>query len=391
MKNVKILAVVLALFLGCPTVQSVGSDNGTKVRNGVLLGIGVGISALCLKYLYDYCTAPYTSDQLLELIITNPAKVASYVEKIYSTYKIIESCEKLSYDSFFELLQKCEQACPICLLGECTADFCEFSRCNNPEFRECFESKTVAAINEKLKGGKPVNYVGFGSGSMLQDLIIIAKVLTKNPTAQININLIDQKYENYTLVRDYLKNGREVKEGFDDVLAQESYKEAFEKAKRVYDEGTRKEIICVGMAAKQFLSMLKQAFPEAKLMLALYASGDDFVGYVEANKQSYPDVIAAADIQDDVSYCCGGVPAYMFFSLYINSKKPSSINLWLCRNVDIGVGSLSIDKVEGATDQGGTIEFFKKSRKPNDRPLYAKEIDSGWMTFEKIETIKNKN
>ncbi len=425
MKNTKILAVVVALSLSCPTMQSVGSDNGTKngsvsplVKNGLLgtgvglgsvgllylasaggklgnhsptlkqyLGIGIsaGVSAIGLKYLYDYCTAPYTPEQLLKLVIHNPKKALTYVYKVND--KFATSAEK-SPQKVLELARQYEQDCPLLSLGECTQEdwgACILSRYYDPKFREHFESKVVAAICKRLKGGKVVNYVGFGSGGMFQDLVIMAKALTKNPTAQININLIDPKYYHYMAMRDYLKNGREVGQKYDDTPTEKFANYALTKAKeevKKYDEtlkvsdaefkeNFKSNMTFEGMKYKQFLSFLQKMFPKATPTLSIHGSTDEYLKYVDTNKSSYPDVVTTADIQDEMSLIKDSVYNYAKLSLLTKKKQPSSINFWLSKgyqNQNPEIITYSLKKVKG----GEKVEIEEKFD-------YAKDIDHIWQ------------
>ncbi|HBL98278.1 TPA: hypothetical protein DDZ86_01395 [Candidatus Dependentiae bacterium] len=424
MKNTKILIATLVLFLSCSSLQSVGSDSSTKngsvssfVKNGLwgagagfasagLLrlasatkkwgnhsptlkqylgaGFGVGISVMGLKYLYDYCTAPYTPEQLLKLIINNPKKALAYTSRLND--KFFANAEK-SPKKILELARQYEHDCPILLLGECMKEdwgHCILSRDYNPKFRDHFESKVVAAMSKRLEGGKTVNYVGFGSGGMFQDLVIMAKMLTKNPTAQININLIDPKYWVYVAMRDYLKNGREVGQKYDDTPTEEFADYALKKVKEAvgtievsdgeFKENTKTNATFEGMKYKQFISFLQKAFPNASLTLSIHESADKYLEYVDANNLPYPDVITAADIQDEMSF--GSLKDYFKLSLLAKKKQPSSINLWLSKgeeNLNPELVTYSFKKLQG----GEKIDIKGKLD-------YAKNINHIWQKAVKI-------
>lgn len=99
------------------------------------------------------------------------------------------------------------------MLGECTKEslgHCVLSRTFQPNYRETFENQVVKAILAKASTTKHVQYVGFASGGMFQDLVILAKALSKKPNAKITIHLIDHKNLLYADYKDLEGISREV-------------------------------------------------------------------------------------------------------------------------------------------------------------------------------------
>lgn len=405
--------MVLSLLVCCATVQSM--DNSAQpasiftqlcknqlVRNAAL-GLGVaglvylgqrlftsapkisycvyaglaGLGSKCLLSVFqnDYCSTPYTSEQLLNLLINDPKKALDYSNKICKEFyeKIYKnSCTQEQRIKFYT------KKCPFFLLGECTQneDYyrCILSRSYNPLFRERFESNVVTATLEKLKTNTMVNYVSFGSGGMFQDLVIIAKVLAKEPTANININVIDTQYGDYVCMREYLKNGRQVSREFDDTPPEDYLNYLLELAKKESDfDGKadllklnhRNEVILLGKRYQQFILFLQEMFPKANLSLSVYASTDDYLKCITADEKLFPDLIVTADIDWDDLNCLANKStlAYIKLCLISMQKKSTATNVWLskgCKFKRPKIVTYSLKKIADATsvdDMLGKFEF----------------------------------
>ena len=79
------------------------------------------------------------------------------------------------------------------------------------QYRTAFEERATSLLLEKLKSEQPIQYVGFGSGGLFQDLVILAKTLKQKPASSIVINLIDPNLT-YVYCKDIAQTNREVKE-----------------------------------------------------------------------------------------------------------------------------------------------------------------------------------
>lgn len=159
--------------LGCAGIAYLGQKAFTSSIPSKKYCAYAGVAGLGVKYFYDYWNTPYTDEQLLELVIKNPQKALTYIN---GKNKGVTKAD--SFDKALIAHQKIEKCCPISLLQECVAEdwgACMLSRSYNPKFRNTLETTAVAALIEKSKNEAPTPYVGFGSGGMFQDFVIIAK------------------------------------------------------------------------------------------------------------------------------------------------------------------------------------------------------------------------
>lgn len=77
-----------------------------------------------------------------------------------------------------------------------------------PEYRNTFEKYVGTLFDTQFTSvaNRPLNYVGFGSDSIIKDFMILTRVLAKNPTAQINIHLIDTRINQGPLLTEKLQS-----------------------------------------------------------------------------------------------------------------------------------------------------------------------------------------
>lgn len=311
-----------------------------KKSGVVLVGFAVLlVVGLAVKYFYDRFTSQsaYTPDQLLDLVLHNPKKARSYAHAIYEeAVKAISSEPDARKKD--ELIKQYEKKCPIFALGECVDEGfgpCLLSRDYDPRFREYFESAVVAAVTEKIKPGNTINYVGFGAGGMFQDLVIVAKLLDKNPAARININLIDQKFWCF-------KDNFDVKEVPQEVLCQVPLQRS---------------------RGRQVIQFLQKMFPKAVLSLSFYVSTDEYLKHADDTK-SYPDVITAADIEDETSLLARSFFNYGKLCLLSQKKNPAVINILLSKGEDFMTPSIvtfSLNEIAGVKPENaaGKLDYDK--------------------------------
>ncbi|MBN2267516.1 MAG: hypothetical protein JW725_04215 [Candidatus Babeliaceae bacterium] len=346
--------------------------------NTKLLPLYAGIATTGGKYLYDYLNRPYTTKELLNLIIKNPKKGRMYIENFSDQFEreiiLIRKNKNDSGRKIGTIIKKYEEKCPLLLLGECTLNDdkpCIFSRDLNPKVRKLFEKKVVPALLEKLKTSKEaVHYVSFGAGGMFQDLVILTKTLNKNPEANIIIHFIDPKFYLEVLFLEYLHNSREVKKDENYAPTPQALNHFLELGKKdigiqnnTYDDETIKKNLYVnfsvlGKALQEFISFLQNNFPKAKLSLFIHSETDDYLPYVENHKLPYPDVIAAADIQDMMSLFQGSLYHYTKLCLISQQNKPSSINFLLGKETEkqANISTISRTEIKGAQK----IDFGEK-------------------------------
>ena len=207
-----------------------------------------------------------------------------------------------------------------------------------PQYRTAFEERAKSLLLEKLKGEQLIHYVGFGAGGLFQDLVVLAKTLREQPSASIVINLIDPKFTPYVYCKDTAQINREVKENdFLDIqpIKNDLLKQAREQwgSKNEDDVTIIEEIsaTCLVQEAtlKQFIRTLMHIAPEAKLSLLVHESTQSYLKYIEMNQLPSPDVIAAADIQDEMSQLNHAPQHYTLLCIKTLQKKPSTSNVFL--------------------------------------------------------------
>ncbi len=250
------------------------------------------------------------------------------------------------------VIQKHEQTCPLFLLKECTKEIgniqlnnnCLLSRTYKPHFREIFEKHTSQLLIEKLQASSttPITYTSFGCGEAFQDLIIITKVLIKQPKALLTIHLIDGNNTPYVAAVDFLACSREItiKHDFSFDSRLEEYEPYARNKDKDYPEiqamshqalKQQLTLLCLEKEAqyKQFLSWLTQKFPLSQISLYLHDQVINYCNFIKKNNLPHADVITAADIEDDESLANGSIQDYKILCGETLTKNPTSVNAWL--------------------------------------------------------------
>lgn len=327
----------------------------------------------------------------LVTILHNPLTSLNDLYRINNQFESTFKTEKLddfshpddqALEKLNSLIQSHEQKSPIFLLGECTQEgewSCMLSRTYQSKYREQFEKRVVDALVAKTEScDNAVQYVGFGSGHMYQDLVVLCKTLTSNPNASLSVHLIDPQYSCFTDIRDAMNLDRQVKPDTHTNLLQsmpELIKVYREKIEDNYtlDNEISKTIQVVYTkgenTARQFITFLHKAFPKASLSLYLHDSHTAYLGYITKHNIAYPDVICAADIDDEMSRMQGSLPNYIILSKKALQKKPNAFNMLLTK-LDpkteghmVQLVTISLDEVAGAiksepdqlNEQTGTV------------------------------------
>ncbi|HBR70945.1 TPA: hypothetical protein DIC20_01585 [Candidatus Dependentiae bacterium] len=241
-----------------------------------------------------------------------------------------------------ETINDLKKEAPLFLLGECTCEDwgpCILSRSFDPHCRSAYEEDIVHALLERLKSG-PAHYVGFGTGGMFQDFLIILKTLIQSPDASLSIHLIDHKHTPYVAAREFIGDGREINpySHIDPSLVLEKLKE---KAKEewggarfkddVIEGELTSECLIIEERTKQFITYLEQTFPHATLQLFIHNNVDSYLSFIKENHLTPPDVITAVDIQDEMSYLANGPYEYGCLCYHSLMLNPDSYNCWLAK------------------------------------------------------------
>ncbi len=143
---------------------------------------------------------------LSDKLLGNPGAVLTRLiciqEQFFTAYKKLKN-KRENESELKKMIQNYEQKSPIFLLNECFARSCKLSRQHAPQYRNCFDNKTVSTLVEKLQSPDPVHYASFGSGYMFQDLILMTKTLALVPNARLVLHLIDLAYKPPVKFRDF--------------------------------------------------------------------------------------------------------------------------------------------------------------------------------------------
>lgn len=313
-----------------------------------LCALGLGVFGV--SYLYH---KKYTTRSLVDSLLTNPIEVSDNHGEIMTNFeREIEENQKRKQDSekflmiFNNAVKKYEKESPIFFLGECTGTNsglpCIFSRKLNPHFRETFENIVSSRLIQCIDvSADPISYTSFGCGDALQDMVVLAGVLAQKPNATLNINLIDVQHRWFIFANEYFKAPKKItKESacfdfkrFDGDFINAVKAEANDDKK---DCNTIKTELIAGYLKierryKQFITWLQYTFPQAKISLCIHDSANSYIDYIKQHNLAYPDVISAADIQDEISGLKEGPRSYVKLTLQVLENKPNSSNVWLAK------------------------------------------------------------
>ncbi len=269
------------------------------------------------------------SDNLLATLLNNPSNCLNHLCDINEQFESACNDKKLMESNYADdqisltlesLIQSHEKKSPIFLLSESK---CLLTRTLNPQYREQFEERVVGQLVAKLESSTDtVQYVGFGSGGMYQDLIILCKALESKPRASLSIHLIDcpkNQSAEYREGMEYIKKMNQVK---------------YIKAEN---------------RTRQFTTFLQKAFPHAQITLQLHKNDDAYLDYIKQHNLPYPDVICAADIDSQP-----GITDYVFLTKTILEKKPDTDNTLLEEKISGQHGNTKANLI--------TISLNKNSR-----------------------------
>jgi hypothetical protein len=353
-----------------------------------------GILGLILGYRYIEPKRPPLTDSLL----LHPESALTYGYHINDQFG--DAVEKKGINDFKNkpftqkalqetnaLISTFEKKWPLFLLGECTAEGwgpCILSRSYQPKNRDTFEQEVVSSLLQKMSNTKPVEYVGFATGGMFQDLVILVKALAQKPNGKINIHLIDKKFTGFAYSKMVIEQSTEIHEhkSIDfssptnmDTL--KNYAKTHWGAKNETDSNIEKllKMECIGQEKKcqQMLSYLKKTFPHAQLSLSVYGSAQD---YCMATKktQTYADVISAADMEDEISLVQQSNVHYAALCTKMLKKNPTADNIWLAKNPQKGTAKIlkiSLSKTQNSIEE----KFEPKKNKEITLYLTQKEIE----------------
>jgi hypothetical protein len=344
-----------------------------KDKPSLLVLAGLGVGAFAVSYFYNN---KYNGPQLVDSLLTNPQQSLNDIYKTRHEFDAEAQKEDLENEKDILkltnkidiLVQKYEQKCPIFFFGECNSGGffpCVFTRSLNPSYRKSFEGRVskdlLSKINSRQNTQDSVVYTSFGCGGALSEMIILTKVLAKKPDACLDIHLIEGNNICYVKVIDYLNRLREItaqQKSFnaDDVLLGNYIKSVIpekEKKEKTEDE-LKLQIISNSLTIQkkyqQGIAWLTKTFPNARLSLYIHDFTDSYLEYLDKHNLAHADVVAAADIQDDMSHMRKGPENYLTLCKKTLDNKPEALNVWLAKDnfEKVGITSLSLQEVEGA-------------------------------------------
>lgn len=365
-------AAVVAAGLGVAAQHTISGTSDSK-----LLPLGLACAAAgAAKMHHSYRTC------LLDLLLTDPQKALGRTKKVSDAYSK-EAKAELEHPTsdvvvlFKQIVKKHEKNCPVFLLGECTGEdggACCLSRAYCSKYRDQYELRVRDSLLEKLqKSDDILQYVDFGSGGSFQTLVILARTLSKKPDSSLAVHLIDVKHTPYAVSRDTLQVNREVKlqddydlETIMPQLLQRSREEWGGKDQE--DSELRNGILggynLIEERGKQMIGWLARTFPHAKLSLSLHESSQSYLNYLEKAGLPSPDVVSAADIQDEMSLMKGSMRNYGLLCRQALERKADSINWLLDKKSQtkgglsqVSLAPLSTESTEVSNEELGTIYF----------------------------------
>ncbi len=327
-----------------------------------------GLTGLMSLSLYER----YKKTSLLHEILCDPRIVyhRNYsLKEAFRRETSIDEDKEINEDviaSWRARVKKYEKKSPLFFLGECAWEDdvpCILSRLYEPKYRETYEDKVVAALVSKAADKQePTHYVSFASGGRLTDLVILTKTLTKKPDAQLHVHLIDYEYTPFVFYLNAAGHSwhdmaaevtftPEIAESMVDQELALRLPTVSDFEKRKYQEHPqevrkylKKQLLSSCLEAEcmnqQFINFLRATFPQASLTFHIHESTDGYLRYREEQAISYPDIITAADMEDEMSIIKGSIEDYLKLCISAMQNKPESINIWLAKNRQKGCGEL---------------------------------------------------
>jgi hypothetical protein len=289
--------------------------------------------------------------RLIDALLTNPLIALNHIYKVKETVakKLDKDSEQLDSQAqltlYKNLIAQYAKESPLFLLGECRKEeekICTLSRAYQPEYRKLYEDAVVTSLLEKLNKQQAVNYTSFGSGAAFQDMVILTKTLCQKPNATMQIHLVDTKHATYVAAQNYLGNKQHqitteqntnITEILDELVqfVRENGGATAEDSDLDIKDWAEQDIASNESHAQQFIKYLQTTFPGATLSLHLHSSTPDYVKYLDANTNvmNYPDVLTAADIEDEESKDNNAGGAYLYLCKKTLEQNRHSYNVYL--------------------------------------------------------------
>lgn len=288
----------------------------------------------------------------LAALLHNPATSLEHLNGINDQFKEDVKVKELHNPDCSEnkvltnlssLIKSYEEASPIFLLDERRQPQCPLTRANNPKYRERFEERVANALSAKIAASSdPVQYVGFASGSMYQELIILCKALKQNPNASIIMHFIDTEYASFVEMRDQMKHIHQI-----DVDSEQKLGEGESSDNNNHIQRINQVTIYTENKARQLIMFLKRAFPDAQLTLNLHQNGAAYLDYLKTYNLPYADVVCTADLDTE-----DAKKDYLSLCKIILEKRPESVTTLLAKDQNrVKLITISPDGRSGAEER----------------------------------------
>ncbi len=332
----------------------------------LLMGTGAALAT---------ATIVHTSQHhLLDLLLTNPLQALNKIyaverkfkEGILADHPNMESYDLIQQTGLFkQYIEKYTRRYPILFLGECTAYGCEacvFSRAYNQKYRASFETVVSSECLKKIgTANNPLIYTSFGCGGAFQDLVILTKVLTQMPTAQVTVHLLDGQHILYTTAKTLLAQRRvintKIRTDLTTVLSDlAQIARAEDSSTNTISDSTLQKKLADKFAYveekyAQMLSFLEKSFPNASINIHIHDVVESYWEYCQQNRLAAPDVLHTCDIQDEMSLLRNGPRDYINLCALTLNQKPTSYNAWLAKKEINHTSEVSICTVSLASKQ----------------------------------------
>lgn len=216
-----------------------------------------------------------------------------------------------------------ERTCKFFLLGECQCQLggtqCQLNRSLNPEYRNAFEEKLGELLTAAADITKPIRCVAFASGDLFQELVALTRFLYKNPTASLELYLIDLKYADFT---SWL-NEQSISARNPRINNKASKTFAY------YTHETIDSCLIHGRTIQQFLRCLRFMFPKATINVTVHKSDLAYSAFIKEHDIPAADVLWAADLNDGQSHRTNAQGQFTALGLEALAHKPTARTLLL--------------------------------------------------------------
>ncbi|HTM06531.1 MAG TPA: hypothetical protein VL201_04785 [Patescibacteria group bacterium] len=300
-----------------------------------------------------------------EILQESPEQLEEFHSEIFDTY--FKDCYNLTeenYNIWPTKVKEAEIKSPIFTIKECDTEKCLLSRSMESRYRKYFECCVLKMMDSRINQERNINWVSFGTGALLQDLIIMNKLLTQNTKLSIQLHFIDIIYFELMVFLKSIQNssGFNVSTFADDSLLN-NLNDLRQCQLLIKEESPdlKYKIYWQYIGFKQFVEFLCKKFPLATLSFSVHDTADSFLSFVKIDKDKLPDFITAVDIEDRVGREDDPIPSYITLCTEILQLNPESKNIWLSKR-DINKRKPAVVLQSIVNESKGVKYLNKKSK-----------------------------